>query len=67
MYVFIFYCLCFVEDISANITEKQVMEETYPDFYWEKDFSIYDDMEEHCKGFKEEENEGRGKVNYQRW
>ena len=30
VHLYIFYCLCFVEDISENIAEKQVMEDTYP-------------------------------------
>ena len=45
----IFYCLCFVEEISANISEKPVMEETDPDLEWEEDFIISDDREEQCK------------------
>ena len=30
-YFSILYCLCFVDDISDNMTEKQVMEDTDPD------------------------------------
>ena len=37
----IFYCLCFVEDISENIAEKQVTEETDLDLEGGEDFRIY--------------------------
>ena len=43
MYLSIFYCFCFVDYISDNIVEKQVMYETDPYFEREKDFSISDD------------------------
>ena len=39
----IFYCLCFVGDISANILETQATEEIYPDLEGEEDFRISDD------------------------
>ena len=42
-----FYCLGFVEDISANIVEKQVIEAINPDLKGEGGFSFYDDREFH--------------------
>ena len=40
IYLFIFYYLCFVEDISVDIAYKQVMEDIDPDLEWQEDFRI---------------------------
>ena len=67
MHLSIFYCLCFVEDISENIAEKQVTEETDLDLEGGEDFRIYNGMEEHWKEVEEEDNQDRGKVRAMRW
>ena len=43
IYLFIFYCLCFVEEIPENTVEEQVMEETYQDLEGEDIFRISND------------------------
>ena len=45
----IFYCFYFVEEISTDMVEKQVMEEIDPDIEGEEYFRNSDDMEEHWK------------------
>ena len=67
MYLSIFYCLYFVEEISVNISEKPVMEETYPYLEWGEYWGISDDIEEHWKEVEEEENSDRVKCYYMRW
>ena len=62
IYLSIFYFLCFVEEISVDIAQKQVMEETDPDLNWEEYVMIFNDMEEHWKEVEQEDNEYRGKV-----
>ena len=49
VYFSIFYFLCFVEEISMDMVEEQVMEETEPDLKGEEDFSTSNDREEHWK------------------
>ena len=49
IYLYILYFLCFVEDISVNMEENQVMEETCSDLEGEDYFRIYDDREENWK------------------
>ena len=62
----IFYCLCFVEDISPDIAEEEVMEEKDPDLQCEENFRVSDDSYEKWKEVEEEDNDEMGKVNYQR-
>ena len=47
LYLYIFYCLCFVEDISENMEEKKLMEETDSDLEGQDYFSVPGDREEH--------------------
>ena len=56
MHLYIFYCLCFVEEISMNTAEKQAMEERDPDLKCEEYFMISDDRRENWKEFEEEGN-----------
>ena len=67
MYLSIFYCLCFVDEVSIHIAEKQETEERYPDLKWEEDFRIYNDMEGHWKEVDKQDNYDRVKVNALRW
>ena len=63
----VFYCLCFVEEISVNIAEKQAMEERNPNIEQEEDLRISNDWVEHWKEVEEKENEERGKFHSLRW
>ena len=56
VYFSIFYWLCFVEDISPNIAEEQVMEEKTPDLEWEEDFRFSDDRGQKWRGVGQEDN-----------
>ena len=49
MYLSIFYCFCFVEEVSVHITAKQATEERYPYPEREEYLRISIDMEEHWK------------------
>ena len=42
----IFYCLCFVEEISVNVVEKQEMEEREQNIQQEEYFRISNDRED---------------------
>ena len=55
----IFYCLCFVEEISENISDIKVTEEKDPYPEWEEGFNISDDREEHWKEVKDQYDEYR--------
>ena len=48
MFLYIFYCLCFVVDISQNTAEEKVTEEKDTDFEWEEKLGISDDRKYHC-------------------
>ena len=63
----IFYCLCFIEEISVNIADKIVMEQRDPNIEQEEDFSIYNDREEHWKEVEEKKNLERGKFHALLW
>ena len=62
MHLSIIYCLCFVEDISANMTEKQVMEETDPYLRGQEGLMVADDREDKRKEVEDKEKEDRGKL-----
>ena len=50
MYLYVFYCLCFVNDISTDIFEEQLLEERDPDLDEEEDIIITVSREEHWRG-----------------
>ena len=50
MYLSVFYYLCYAKDISADMSEDQVMEERYPDLNEEEDIRLDAIREEHCRG-----------------
>ena len=41
MYLYVFYCLCYVKDISTDLSEEKVLEERYPDLSKEEDIITY--------------------------
>ena len=40
MYLFVFYCLCYVKDISTDMSEDQVAEERDPGLNEEEDIRL---------------------------
>ena len=49
-----FYCLCYVKDISPDVLEEQVSEERDPDLNKEEYIIIEDSMEERWRGVAED-------------
>ena len=47
MYLYIFYCFYFVEEVSLNIAEEKAREKKYPDLEWEEHLRVSNDREEH--------------------
>ena len=47
MYLSVFYCLCYVTDISTDMSEDQVAEERDPDPNEEEDIRLDEIREEH--------------------
>ena len=47
MYLSVFYCLCYDTDISTDISEKQVVEERYPDLNEMEDLRFDKIWEDH--------------------
>ena len=66
IYFFVFYCLCYVKDISANMLEKQVLEERYLDLNEEEDIILYAIRKEHCRDVAEESGDKK-KIHELRW
>ena len=54
MYLSVFYCLCYVADISTYILEDQVAEEKYPDLNEKEDIRLDEIREEHWRDVAEE-------------
>ena len=53
MYLYVFYCLCYVTDISTDMSEDQVAEERDPDLNEEEDIRLDAIMEEHWRDVAE--------------
>ena len=47
MYFSVFYCLCYVKEISADMLEEQVLEDRYPDLNEEEDIRMDEIRDEH--------------------
>ena len=56
MYLYVFYFLCYVKDISTDMLEEQVTEERDPDLNEEEDIILYAIREDHWRGVTEELN-----------
>ena len=66
MHVYLFYCLCYVKEISTDMLEEQVSEERYPDLNEEEDIRMKDSGEEHCRGVAED-GKDTSKIHSLRW
>ena len=66
VYFSVFYCLCYVKEISTDMLEKMVSEEIYPDLNEEEDIRMEDSREEHWRYFTED-GEDKNKINALRW
>ena len=49
MHLSMFYCLCYVKDISTYMSEEQVSEQRDPDLNEEEDIRMEDSREEHWR------------------
>ena len=55
MYVFsLFYCLCYVKDISTDMLEEQVWQDRYPDLNKDEDTRMEDSKDYNCRDIGEE-------------
>ena len=66
MHLYVFYCLCYVTDISTDMSEDQVAEERDPDLNQEEDVRLDAIREQHWRDFYEED-ENKKKIRYLRW
>ena len=66
VYLSVFYCLCYVKDISTDIPEDQVSEERYPNLNEEEDIRLDTIMEEHWRDVSDEGDEKK-KIHALRW
>ena len=58
----VFYCLCYVKDISMGMLEEQVSEEIDTDLNKEEDIRMGESREDHWRYF-DEEGEYNKKIN----
>ena len=66
MYFSVFYCLCYVKDISTYMFEDQVSEERDPDLNEEEDFRLDEIREEYWRDVSEE-GDDKKKIHALRW
>ena len=66
MYLSVFYCLFYVEDISTDMLEDHVVEDRYPDLNEEEDIRLDAIREEHWRDFAEECDDKR-RIHALRW
>ena len=66
VYFSVFYCLCYVKDISTDMLEDQVMEERDPDLNEEEDIIMGAIREEHWRDVSEE-GDDKKKIHALRW
>ena len=62
----VFYCLCYVTDISKNMLEDQVAEDRDPDLNEEEDIRMEDSREEHWRDVSEDD-EDNNKIHALKW
>ena len=65
-YLSVFYCLCYVKDISTDMSEEQVSEERDPDLNEDEDIRTEDSREEHWSDV-DDEGEDKKKIHDLRW
>ena len=66
IYLPVFYCLCYVKDISTDMSEGQVPKERDPDLNEEEDIRLDAIREEHWRDFSEE-GDDKKEVHALRW
>ena len=66
MYFSIFYCLCYVKDISKDMSEDHVSEERDPDLTEEEDLRLGEIREEYWRDVSEE-GDDKKKIHALRW
>ena len=66
MCLYVFYCLCYVKDISTYMSEEQVAEERDPDLNEEEDIRLDAIREEQWRDVAEEVNDKK-KIYSLRW
>ena len=50
MYLSVFYCFCYVREMSTDLSKDQVSEEIDPDLNEEEDIRLDETREDHWKG-----------------
>ena len=66
MHFYVFYCLCYVKNISMNMLEEHVLEEIYPYLDDEEDIIMTDSREYHWRDFAEY-GKDKSNMNALRW
>ena len=66
MYLYVFYCLCYVTDIYTYISEEQVAEERDPDRNEGGDIILDEIREDHWRDVAEE-GDDKNKIHTLRW
>ena len=66
MYLSVFYCLCYVKDISTDMSWDKVSEERGPDPNGEEDIRLDEIREDHWRDVSEEDYDKK-KIHSLRW
>ena len=66
VYFYVFYCLCFVDDISTYMLEEQLSEERDPHVDEEEDKKMADSREDYWR-YVAEDDEYKSDINSLRW
>ena len=66
VYFYVFYCLCFVDDISTYVLEEQLLEEKDPHLDEEDDKKMADSREDYWR-YVAEDDEYKSNINSLRW
>ena len=66
LYLFVFYCLCYVKEISTDMSEDKVLEDRDTDLNDEEDTLMEDIREEHWRDV-DDDGEDKKNINDLRW
>ena len=66
IYFYLFYCLCYVKDISTDMLEEQVSEDRYPELNEMENIRMEDIKGEHWMDFAED-GEDKSNIHALRW
>ena len=67
VYLSIFYCLCFVQEISTDTVEEHVLEDRELDLDEEEDIRITYSREEHWRDVADDNEKDRSEIHALRW